>query len=102
MKKEKKYQLVIFTLLIIAVLEAVFLITLKPKREIKAPPAGVAPIRLKGKIAFVMDDWGYNLNNMHALGQIRYPLTLSILPGLNYSRTIAEEGKRLGQGIILQ
>jgi len=41
------------------------------------------------KIAIVLDDWGYNLNNIKLLDSIGMPLTLSILPNLAYSYKIA-------------
>jgi len=44
----------------------------------------------KPRIAFVIDDWGYNLNNIDLVIQIDRPLTISILPNLRYSRKVAE------------
>lgn len=48
-----------------------------------------------------MDDWGYNLNNLSALEQIKQPLTLAVLPNLPYSRKISEDSRLLGKEIIL-
>lgn len=48
----------------------------------------------KGKIAIVLDDWGYNTKNLDLLRQIKVPLTLSILPFHVYSRTVAEFAHR--------
>lgn len=42
------------------------------------------------RIAFVIDDWGYNFDNIDLVSQIDRPLTISILPNLRYSRRIAE------------
>jgi hypothetical protein len=41
------------------------------------------------------------LNNLYILGQIKSPLTISILPNLNYSKTVAEEVNKRGLEIIL-
>ncbi|MDP2911143.1 MAG: divergent polysaccharide deacetylase family protein [Candidatus Omnitrophota bacterium] len=49
------------------------------------------------EIAFVIDDWGYNLNNIDLLFQIDRPITLAILPHLRYSKDIAEKVKKSGK-----
>ncbi len=41
------------------------------------------------KIAIVLDDWGYNLNNLPALKEIHVPMTLAILPHLRFSAQIS-------------
>ena len=41
------------------------------------------------KIAIVLDDWGYNTNNIDLLNSINAPLNISILPNLTYSKAIA-------------
>ncbi|MFC1708888.1 divergent polysaccharide deacetylase family protein [Candidatus Omnitrophota bacterium] len=46
--------------------------------------------RKKGKIAIVIDDWGYNKKNLEVLKEINSPLTLAILPFQDYSRKVAE------------
>lgn len=61
-------------------------------------------IGLKGreaKIAIVLDDFGYNMNNMEALFGMNLPLTISILPKLPYSEIIAEQAHKNGFEIIL-
>ncbi|NQT95516.1 MAG: divergent polysaccharide deacetylase family protein [Candidatus Omnitrophica bacterium] len=42
------------------------------------------------KIAIVIDDWGYNMENIELLKSIDIPITVSILPSLAYSRDVAE------------
>lgn len=42
-------------------------------------------------VAFILDDWGYNLNNINLAIKIERPLTLAILPHLRYSKDIAEK-----------
>lgn len=47
------------------------------------------PKKIKGKIAIVIDDWGYNTNNLEILKDIKLPVTVAILPFLAYSREVA-------------
>jgi hypothetical protein len=61
-------------------------------------------IGLKGrgaKIAIVLDDFGYNMNNMEPLFGVNSPLTISILPNLPYSEIIAEQANKNGFEVIL-
>lgn len=95
MKKESGYKIAIGVLVVIIILEWIFIIT-RPKI---VPPK--IPVAIKGKIAIVIDDWGYNLHNLHMLEQIKYPLTCSILPNLSYSRSVAKELHARGFQIIL-
>lgn len=94
MKKYTGYKILIGILLFIVILQGIILIgRYKRKPEI--------PVKIKGKIAIVIDDWGYNLNNLRIVEDIRYPLTASILPNLNYSYRVAQELKKRGFEIIL-
>lgn len=95
MKKEQVYKIVIGFLLLIVILQGVFIIISRPKR-----PPKIAVV-LKGKIAIVVDDWGYNLNNLQLLDQIKYPLTTSVLPNLSYSSLVARELHTRGFEIVL-
>jgi hypothetical protein len=58
-------------------------------------------MEIKGKIAVVIDDLGYNSNNLAIMKNIKYPMTFSVLPGLSYSQTLARELHRRGFEIIL-
>ncbi len=49
------------------------------------------------QVAFVIDDWGYSLNNIETLFQIQRPVTLAILPHLRYSKEISERARRHSQ-----
>lgn len=55
----------------------------------------------KGKIALVLDDWGYNMRNWQALSRIKEPLTISVLPDLPYSTKIATSAQAEGYEVIL-
>lgn len=73
------------------------------KVPIKARPVRILPIipqaiPLEPRIAIILDDWGYNARLLKNVDEIGRPVTLSILPGLPFSKKIAEEayGRRLG------
>ena len=74
-----------------------------------APPPVVAPVppapapfpRGSGKIAIVLDDWGYTMKQVPALEAIHAPLTVSVLPGLPHSAEVAEKAAALGHEVIL-
>ena len=95
-KKDFWYKVTIALLSFIIILQWVVTIP-KPK---KAPPK-IPAVAYKGKIAIVIDDWGYNLNNLPIIDQIKQPLTASILPHLSYSRAVADELYARGVEIIL-
>jgi hypothetical protein len=96
LKKYQRYQTVIFILSFLVVLEAIVIFALSRKKA-PLPP----PVAIRGKIAIVLDDWGYNLNNLPALGKIKYPLTMSVLPNLAYSGAVANEFNKRGYEVIL-
>jgi len=101
MERYKGYRIAIFILATVVIIEAILLARLWGTRVRKIPKAPEAPIAIKGTIAIVIDDWGYNTNNVHSLSQIPYPLTASILPHLVYSKIIAQELHTQGREIIL-
>ena len=53
------------------------------------------------KVAFIIDDLGYETEIAKKMIELDFPLTLSILPFLKYSEYIAEEGKKNNQEIML-
>ena len=97
MKKEKLLKAVIFFLAVVIIIQVVIIVSNLPKKKpgLEISPAG------KGKIAIVLDDWGYNFNNFAILQNIQAPLTLSILPNLPYSTKVAEEANKSGFEVIL-
>jgi len=100
-KKRFNYKAAFWVLLSLVILQAIFLIFLvKPRpRPKKALPKAAVP--LKGRIAIVIDDFGYNMNNLALLKTIKQPLTVSVLPNLSYSKAIAENLHGLGFEVIL-
>lgn len=55
-----------------------------------------------GKIAIILDDAGYSLNgSTKILLDIPVPLTFSVIPGLKYSKRVAEEAYNINKEIML-
>jgi polysaccharide deacetylase 2 family uncharacterized protein YibQ len=52
-------------------------------------------------IALVLDDNGYNLEQSQTFIALPFPLTLSVLPSLKYSRQVAQEAIAQGKEVIL-
>ncbi len=65
------------------------------------PETILTPLTASGKIAIVLDDWGYNTNNLKFVKEIREPLTLAILPRRTYSHSVAQAALELGKEAIL-
>ncbi len=105
MKEKKGINFLVLILLLAVITEGLIILHLlaRPEkaRPIKMPPKPPAAVELKGKIAIVLDDWGYNLNNFSILKKIKAPLTLSVLPNLPFSKKVSSEGHALGCEIIL-
>jgi len=88
---------IIFLLLVFI---ALILIPLHRKALIKKPLIK-KPFLMRGQIAIVIDDWGYSLNNIPLIEQIKQPLTCAILPGLKNSDPVMQKLNNLGFEIIL-
>ena len=70
----------------------------EPRVALEPRPRRAVP---QGKIAIVLDDWGYSLNNIALVDEIKFPLTAAVLPNLRYSQEAAEELHKRGFEIIL-
>jgi len=95
MEKLKWYKIAIFILSLLVIIQAALLLNLWRRKIPKKP------LVTKGKIAIVLDDWGYNENNLDILKEIQCPMTMSILPNLPYSTDLAEKLKVMGFEVIL-
>jgi len=80
----------------------------KLKQMVLAPPIKNMPIaerqkpsKLRPKISIVIDDWGYNISHLNLLEEINIPLTISVLPFLEYSTEVATFGYKHGFEIII-
>lgn len=79
------------------------------KRKISAPAVRKKPTELppilkrfnNPRVAVVMDDFGYNVNNIDELFDMKRPITLSILPNLRYSKEVAQRASLNGYEAIL-
>lgn len=82
------------------------------KRRVVAPPAVPALPTVKPapevvkkvsrpKVAIVIDDFGYNKNNLDTLFAIKEPVTLSILPRQKYSKEVSQIARSKGYEVIL-
>jgi hypothetical protein len=91
MKNFKFYKIAIMVVLVLVIILAVVIFKRKP----------LPKIGIKGKVAIVLDDWGYNLNNVNILRELPYPLSISILPNLVYSQRIAYQAHQLGFEVML-
>ena len=58
-------------------------------------------INFTPKVAFIIDDLGYEKEVAKKMMELEFPMALSILPFLQYSEFIAEEGKKNNQEIML-
>ena len=72
----------------------------KPLPPVAEPSGPVFP-HGRGKIAIVLDDWGYTLNQMPKLESIRQPVTVAVLPGLPHSEEVAQGAEAVGHEVIL-
>ena len=75
-------------------------IILIPLHKPKAPPVKIPPV-LKGRIAIVIDDWGYTKNNLEIIRQIKQPLTCAVLPNLKNTPEVVKDLHNFGFEIIL-
>lgn len=53
------------------------------------------------KVAIILDDWGYNKQHLIQLYEIGRPVTLSILPHLQFSEYVARDAKSHGYEVLL-
>jgi polysaccharide deacetylase 2 family uncharacterized protein YibQ len=58
-------------------------------------------INFSPKVAFIIDDLGYETEVAKKIVELEFPVALSILPFLQYSEFIAEEAKKNNQEIML-
>jgi hypothetical protein len=77
----------IFPILIVLAFAIIFLIIILYR----------APAKIEAQVAFVLDDWGYSLNNVDALFRIDRPVTLAVLPHLRYSKEISDRVIKSGR-----
>ena len=77
---------------------------IKPPREARVQEKEIPTVRPKeklGKIALVIDDWGYNLKNRNFITDNDFHVTISILPFKPFSTQIAQLAFHKQKDIII-
>jgi len=87
-------------ILLLLVLVALILTSIHKKPPVKKVPVKKARM-VSGRIVIVIDDWGYHLNNLAIIQEIKQPLTCAVLPGLKNSNPVMRELNSYGCEIIL-
>jgi polysaccharide deacetylase 2 family uncharacterized protein YibQ len=103
MEQNKAYKITTWVLALIVSLLTISMVSLcmrRPKAPPQPPRQGENPPVI-ARVAIVIDDMGYSLNNLEMISNIKYPLTFSILPSVTYSRPVAQELDNRGFEIIL-
>ncbi|MFH0855245.1 MAG: divergent polysaccharide deacetylase family protein [Candidatus Omnitrophota bacterium] len=83
-------------LILILAMAVVSVFTPKPRKAMKARPKAI-----KGKIAIVLDDWGYNLNDLQLSDGLSYPFTAAVLPEATHTGEVSRRLHSRGREIIL-
>jgi hypothetical protein len=103
--KERLYKTVIVFLVAFILVMGLIMFLRRPPLVTKIKPAAkvVRPAKVSGgKIAIVIDDVGNSRANFDIIEAIKkYPVTFSIIPGLNFSEGSARELTSLGFQVIL-
>jgi polysaccharide deacetylase 2 family uncharacterized protein YibQ len=73
----------------------------KQKKAIPKPVIVRQVLAAKPKIALIFDDLGESLKDFEAIYSLHIPLTISILPGLEFSKNIANIGYRCGFSVLI-
>ncbi len=66
-----------------------------------APVLNKRPRGSAGKIAFVLDDWGYTTRNCKYLKEIKAPLATAILPNLRHTEEVIKCSTAAGKVVML-
>ena len=107
--KKIPFKNIAIVVLALAVLgEGYYIYKLKSQKKIIPPPVKkefvarkIPKPHLKGKIAIVIDDCGYNRKHCDFLETVKSPLAISILPKLPHSRDVAECAHQNNKEVML-
>jgi polysaccharide deacetylase 2 family uncharacterized protein YibQ len=72
-----------------------------PAASPEPSPAATPVPTPAARLALVLDDWGYQIGPVERLKTLKFPLTTSILPNLQYSRAAADASHAAGDLVIL-
>lgn len=97
----KHYKIIIAVIFLLIISFWIFHNFNKPKKLLK--PKRIKPVStvVRGRIAIVLDDWGYNMTNLSTLSGIKTPITIAVLPNLPYSKQVAQVTLSQGYQVIL-
>lgn len=73
----------------------------RQKKAVTLPAAVKEVHYIKPRVAIIFDDLGENLKDFEAIYSLRTPLTISVVPGLKFSRNIAQMGSRCGFSVLI-
>ncbi|HAJ56904.1 MAG TPA: hypothetical protein DCL35_03935 [Candidatus Omnitrophica bacterium] len=78
-------------------------VPVEPRKQevVRQPAVKPMPSVVQGKIAIVIDDWGYNLKNKDFITDNDFHLTLSILPFGEYSTHVAQLARHKNKDVII-
>ena len=113
-----KTKIILISTLVVLVIASSFLIwraTHAPKRKIVVVKKAVTVKEIakkrklpdikkrysNPKVAIVIDDFGYNMNNLDKLFAVKRAVTFSVLPNLTYSKRVALLASSKGYEVIL-
>jgi hypothetical protein len=104
----KYYKITVFLLFLVTTCFLIFQVVSKHQNPLKQHEFVVeqvsvkpGPMSPKGKIAIVLDDWGYNSSDLELLFKIKCPITVAVLPNLRYSEQVAKDAREKGYQVIL-
>lgn len=61
----------------------------------------VVPVRAQTRVAIIFDDAGGSLDDLEAIIALGRPVTVAVLPGLRFSREVAERARGAGLEVFL-
>lgn len=64
-------------------------------------PAGVPSYQSAGTLIFVFDDAGHNMSQLQPFLELPFPVTIAVLPGLEYSSQAAQKARSCGKEVLL-
>jgi hypothetical protein len=80
----------------------VFIFSRKPEKPpVQVQKVSKVPKAVKGRIAIVIDDLGYTSKNLSILEDIKYKMTFSVLPNLDYSEEVGSMLHKKGFEVML-
>lgn len=67
----------------------------------KSSKTGVTPFQSTGTLIFIFDDAGHNMTQLQPFLELPFPITVAVLPGLEYSAAAAQKARSSGKEVLL-